>query len=115
MQWRRSNPQALRAARDRRIVYRLDIDPIIIQQKIAQTLAQERIAHYHRHDVAGVVKMRNTDLVQSPANGANPLLVALAFERTRLQVTDASKGASSHRGRQRRRENEARCEAANEV
>ena len=44
VQWRRGDPQPLGAARDRRIVDRLDIDAVFVEQTVADLLAQHGIA-----------------------------------------------------------------------
>src|SRR5579883_3579840 len=49
MERRRRDAQPLAAALDRRIIDRLDINPVAIEQPIARQLAALRVADFHRH------------------------------------------------------------------
>jgi len=48
---RRRDAQALHAARHGRIIDRLDVDAVLVEQKVAHRLAPLRIADEDRHDV----------------------------------------------------------------
>lgn len=49
----RCEPQAFRAARYGRVVDRLHVDAVMLQQLIADALAKRCVSDHHRHDVAG--------------------------------------------------------------
>src|SRR4051812_35604788 len=51
VRWRRRDPQPLRAARDRWIIDRLDIDAVSFKQQVARPLAQLRLSDHDRHDM----------------------------------------------------------------
>jgi hypothetical protein len=49
-------------ARHRRIVDRLDVDAVAVDQRVVDLLAQHRLAHHDRNDVAGIIEMRDAGL-----------------------------------------------------
>ena len=65
MHRRRGKAQALGAARDGRIVDRLYINAVGIQQHVAQLLGVNRIADDDRHDMAAVVDQRQAQPFQA--------------------------------------------------
>src|SRR5260221_13172369 len=76
---RRGNPQPLGASRHRRIVDRLDINAIAIDQCVADLLAQHRITNHDRHDVAGIVEMRDAGFVEPGTQPRHPVLMPRPF------------------------------------
>ena len=52
VQWSRRQPQPFGAARHSRVVDRLHVDPMVVQQLIAGGFAEAGITDHHRHDVA---------------------------------------------------------------
>ena len=88
---------------------------MVLQQRVADLLAQGGLAHHHRHDVAGVVRVRHAGLVQASAQQGHQALLLARFPVTRLEVADAGERARGDRGRQRGGEDEAAGEAAHGV
>src|SRR6266481_421139 len=60
VQRRRSNAQSLGTARHGRVVDRLHVDAELFEQPVADLSAQHRVADHDRHDMAGVVEVRDT-------------------------------------------------------
>ena len=59
------NPQSLGASRDRRIVDRLDVDPMLVKQEVARLFAQVGISDHDRHDVRLCRQHRQAGFAQS--------------------------------------------------
>src|SRR5690606_28108977 len=78
-------------------------------------LALGGIADDHRHDMAGIVQMRNAVGVEQPAELLDPVLVPDALERARLQMLDRRNRTGGQRWRQGRSEYEARGKRADEI
>ena len=115
VQRRRRDAQALGALGDRRIVDRLHVDAVAVEQDVADPLALDRIAHHHRHDVALVRHVGNADRVEPLAHLADVGLVPVALGLAGLQMADRRRRAGRHVGRQRGGEDEAGRERADEV
>ncbi|QTK80416.1 hypothetical protein AT6N2_C2875 [Agrobacterium tumefaciens] len=115
MQRGRGDTQALGLARNGRVVDRLHINTVAIEQDIRNPFALGSIANHDRHDVAGIVHMRNTASVEKPAQLAHAVLMPGPLERARLQVLDRSNRAGGERRRQCRREDETGSEGADEI
>ncbi len=96
---RRRDAQPLSAARHGRVVDRLHLNAVALDQHIADLLAQDRVADHHRDDVAGIVQVSNPCLIEPPAQPRDAILMPLSFRRARFQMTDAGKRASSDRRR----------------
>ena len=103
----RRDAQALGLHRYRRIVDRLDVDPVIFQKDVGDPLALLCVPHHHRHDVARVGHVRNAARIERRAHLRDIGLLRGAFHRGLLQVTDRGLRARRQGRRQRRREYEA--------
>ena len=115
MPWRRRDAQALLSDRHRRVVNRLYVDPMLVEQHIARALRQLRIPHQDRHDV------RRVGYDRQPARGER------RFQSTCMQLLQravALVGHLMHDGgarprhggrRQRGGEDEARGQRADGV
>jgi hypothetical protein len=76
---RRRDPQALGAARHRRVVDRLDVDGVVLQQAVGRHLAQLGVADHHRHDVGLGLQDRQARRAQGQLGGRRLALVRLAL------------------------------------
>src|SRR5580693_301542 len=115
VQRRRSNAQSLGTARYGRVIDRLHVDAELFEQLVADISAQHRVADHDRHDVAGVVEVRDTRRIKAAAHQCDALVQLPAFRGAFLQVTDAGPRGRSYSGRQRRREDETGGKAAYEI
>jgi Family of unknown function (DUF5681) len=93
VQWRGRQAQPLGAARYGRVVDRLHIDAVPMQQLVAGDLAQPGITDHHWDNVARRRHHRQAGRGEAPLQGRRALLVALAFSLARLQMTDAGERA----------------------
>lgn len=115
MQRRRGDAQAFGLARHGRVVDRLHIDVVAVEQEIGDPLALGGIANHDRHDMARVRHMRNARLIERRTQFLYPVLMAHALERACLQVLDRGDRTGSQRRRQRGGEDEARSIGADEI
>ena len=77
---RRSDAQALRSDRDRRIVDRLNVDVVPAQQQIARRLAALCVADHQRHDMRRVLEHRQASRAQSVLRDSRHVLMAVTFD-----------------------------------
>ena len=115
MQRRRRQAQPFRAARHRRIVDRLDVDRMAVEQKVARLLAQGGVAHEHRHDVRGRGHDRQAGHGEPALQRLGALLMAHAKIGVGADMAHAGQRRRGDGGRQRRGEDEARAAGAHEV
>ena len=115
MQRRGRDAQALKAARHCGIVDRLNVNPALLHQQVADEFALDGVAHHHGDDVAGIVQMGNPQAIKPLAHTLHTVAMALALGVRRLEVTHRLAGASRQRRRDRGGENEAGGEAAHIV
>src|SRR3954453_13518809 len=73
--WR--DPKPLGAARYGRIVDRLRVYAVMLEQHVAHPLAADRAADHHRNDVARVPHVRDARRVQPAPDHGDPLLLPL--------------------------------------
>ena len=97
---------ALGAARHARIIDRLDVDPVAVQQLVASGFAEARVADDDRDDVAFRRHHRQPGLGQAALQGCRARLMVLAFDLALFQVADAGERASHDRRQQRGREDD---------
>src|SRR5690606_32429753 len=87
----RREAQPLRAARHGRIVDGLHIETVILQQLIADLLADHRIAHHDRHDMALAPEHGQARIRHHLTQRRRALLMPLPLRRAFLQMTDSRK------------------------
>ena len=112
---RRRDAQPLGALRHGRIVDRLDVDAVLVEQQVGRRLALLRIADEHRHDMGVVRHHRQAGGDQHRLGARGAILVALALEARGLEVADRGRRGGADRRRQRGGEDEARRIAAHRV
>ena len=115
MQWRRSDPQALLTLRNRRIVYRLDINSVIFQQYIADVAALDRIFDHDRHDVPLIGKVRNAVRIKPVSHFFDLPTVPHPLEIACLEMPNRGACSCHDCRRQRGGEYEAACERPDEI
>jgi len=90
--WR--NAQPLGALGDGRIVDRLDVDRMPLEQEIARALAALRITDKHRYDVRIILHDRQAGGCEHRLCATGAVLMALALPIEGLEVAD--RGAPRH-------------------
>ena len=98
-----------------RVVDRLNVDAVVVEQQVGGLLAQHRIADQHRHDVRGRGHQRQTRGGKPRLQGRRPLLVPSPQRAVGLEVAHAGQRPADHRRRQRGREDEAGRDRAHRV
>src|SRR5436305_3703616 len=106
------NPQSLGAAGDCGIVDRLDVDPMLFEQKIARLLAQIGIADHDRHDMRLRRQHRQAGFPQSRLGRRHRGALARTLRARYLEMGDRGCRSRGHRGWQRRREDKSGSMAA---
>ena len=110
-----SEAQPLGSARHRRVVDRLHVDPVPLQQLVRHPLAQHRIPDEHGDDVRRVGHDRQPRLPEHPLQPLREGLLAAPLDVARLEMAHAREGARGDRGRYRRGEDEPGGMGADEV
>ena len=85
---RRGHAQPLRPPGDGRIVDRLNVDRMPLEQEFARRAALPGVADKHRHDMRGIVHHRQTGGAQSVLDELRHMLVAVALGGRALQMLD---------------------------
>ena len=93
MAGRGRDAQTLGPARDGRIVDRLYIDAVFVEQQVARSLALLRICHHHRDDVCLAGHDRQASGIEHRLDPRRALLMAVALELALFQIADASESA----------------------
>jgi hypothetical protein len=104
----RGDAETLGSDRDSRIVDRLDVDAVPVQQEVACRLAAVGITDHDRDDVRWVVEDRQARRAERVLGDGGDLLVLGSFLVRSLQVADRRARAGGNHARQGGRENELR-------
>jgi hypothetical protein len=94
----RRDAQPLCAARDGRLIDRLDADAVLGEQKIARFLALLRITHHHRHNARLVRHHRQAGGIEHGLHPRGAVLMALALPLRSLEVRIAAMAAARTAG-----------------
>ena len=73
---RRRNAQPLSAAGDGRIIDRLHVDVVLVEQNVADVLAKDGLADHHGNDVARIPQIGDPSIVEPPPELGNTILYA---------------------------------------
>ena len=92
--------QPFRAAWHRGVVDRLDIDPVALQQLVAGSLAQCRVADQYWDNMARRRHDRQAGRGETALECGGAFLVAIAFGLARFKMADRGLGAGGDRRRQ---------------
>jgi hypothetical protein len=115
MKRRRGDTQPLGTPGNSWIVNRLDIYAVLVEQLVADLLAQHGIANHYRYNMTVVSQVRDTCLIQSLSKSRNAPLLLRALDIACFQIADTCQGARSVRWRQGGRKNEPRSKTADEI
>ena len=83
-----SDAQALGFHRHRRVIDRLDINAVIVQQDVADPFRLLGIPDHHRNDMAVIGHVGNAHLVETGTNLGNIGLLTVALGSTLFQMPD---------------------------
>src|ERR1700747_1007034 len=82
MKGRCVDPKALRTARDRRVVYWLNVDIVFVQKDIADLPAEIGVSHHYGHNVTRISKMRYANVLKSAPEQSDPAVHRFPLART---------------------------------
>ena len=88
---------------------------MLIKQRVTQFFAERRITHHHRYDMAEIIQMRHTNVVQTPPQSSCAFMKAFTFVLALPQVTNGSTCTRGNRGRQGRGEDKAGGKGSNKI
>ncbi len=107
--------QPLGAARNGRVIDRLDVHAVFGEQHVADLLGLDRIADHQRHDVRGRIHHRQPGLGEHRLEHRCGSLLPVALDARRLEVAHRRQRARDQHRRQRGREDEPRRVRADHV
>ena len=93
VQWRGGQSQPFGAARHSRVIDRLHIDLVTVQQLVASGLAEVGIADHHWDNVARRRHHWQISLGEATISARGPHLVVIAFGLARFKMADAGERA----------------------